>query len=676
MSRGIYRLYIIDRAHIVDIQELISSPFRLLLVCGVLCCFIFIGTAAAGQDMSNDPTDLFEFSIEELMEVEVISASKKPESIYEAPSIMSVVSQDEIKVYGDRNLHQLLQRQASIYTRGSYMYPNNMASFRGDMPTHLDLHTLILFNGRPIRESGFGGLNFPVYMTFPLESLESVEIIRGPGSVLYGTNAFSGVIDLRSKAIPDKNEFSVSGMSGSYGYYETTASGGGRIGDYGFVGAIRTSGQNGYNYSLTDGVGVSGAMPDKQMNVSGNAHIENGDLTFDIFATSMESFHVGPIPFWSVPGHVFRVNKLFVNAGYKTDLNDKTRLELNLTYNLHENDFSGFPTGDVTLHSSDMLGEATLFYNPVENLDLVFGYLLEYQMNFEGSAYESIPLYQKQPQSLYFQGDYQLSDAVKFVGGTQWQRSAQGVEDLISRFGLNITPSENWGIKLMRGEAFRAPFSLETDVYDIPILVGNDDLTPETITTYDAQLYFKDEKTYAAATYFNSTIDRLIIRDTSVSPTSFINGGTQRIHGIELETKRFLTNNWHILGSFTYQEGGQSPDINKSVVPHTMLKVGTDYTWDWGSVGLFYSFFSKPPRLASETVVNPEPGALNLLSLNLRIDPSRWLDIPKGRSALTFRVENLFNEQIYVPDFNRSGNPNSLPDGPGMTFYGGFEVHF
>ena len=67
---------------------------------------------------------------------------------------------------------------------------------------------------------------------------------------------------------------------------------------------------------------------------------------------------------------------------------------------------------------------------------------------------------------------------------------------------------------------------------------------------------------------------------------------------------------------------------------------------------------------------------MNLLSLNVRVDPAKWLYIPKGRCMLTFKVENLFDEDIYIPEFQRGGNPNSLPDGPGRTFYCGLKMYF
>ena len=650
---------------------------RLMLIILVLFVLIFHGdTFSAEPNEPPEPIDYFNMDIEQLLNVEVSVASKKDEPQYEAPGVVVVVPRNEIEIYGDRNLHQLLQRQPSIYTRGSYMYPNNLASFRGDMPTHLDLHNLILLNGRPIRESSWGGTNFPVYMTFPLEALESVELVRGPGSVLYGTNAFTGVVNLKSRPIPEQSKVSVSGMGGSYGYYETTLTTGGKQGDFGHITSVRTAGQDGYDYRITDGMGVYQKHNDRYSSVSGMSHIDYRGLTVDVFATSLETFHVGVLPFWAVPGHQYRLNKLFANAGYSFPIHDKADLEVNITHNLQESDVAGFPTGKVDADASDLLGELTLFAKPLENLNAVFGYLMELRKNYkEDDGDESTILpYTRRPKSFYAQGDYKFSEFVKLICGAQWNSPDPGSEDWISRLGIIITPFEKWGFKLLRGEAFRAPFEIETSLYDLPVLVGNENLEPEKITTYDAQIFFHDKKNQAALTYFNSSVENLIIRNNSVVPSSFMNGGKQWFDGIELEAKHIFNPHWHLLGSAMYQNNKETSDINPSTAPDYMAKIGTAYTWDSGSVSIFYSHFSKPPRLATEVVVNPEPDALNLISFNLRIDACHWFEVPKERIILVFRVENLLNEGIYVTEFNRGGNPNSLPDGPGTTFYAGLTV--
>ena len=136
----------------------------------------FICSLALAQDELHIE-DLVNMDLEDLLRVEVSVASKKPESLFEAPGVVVVVPRDELEIYGDRNLHQLLQRQASSYTRSSFVYTDNLTGFRGDMSTHAEMHTLVLFNGRPIRESAQGH-NVNMYTTFPLAGIESIELIR------------------------------------------------------------------------------------------------------------------------------------------------------------------------------------------------------------------------------------------------------------------------------------------------------------------------------------------------------------------------------------------------------------------------------------------------------------------------------------------------------------------
>ncbi len=251
-------------------------------------------------DPSTDENDFAHMDIEELMEVEISVASKKAEPLTEAPGVVSVVPRDEFVAFGDRNLWQLMQRQPSIFAERSFAFSDNLVSFRGDLSTHQDRHTLILFNGRPIRESALG-YSFPVYMAFPLTSLESVEIIRGPGSVLYGTNAFTGVINLKSRPVPDELEILVSGMGGSYGYYDTTVSAAGRSGALGFLTDLRAAGQNGWPYRLYDSLDVYGEDRDYNRSFSGTAHMDYRGLTFDVFAADLDIFTMGALPYLVQP---------------------------------------------------------------------------------------------------------------------------------------------------------------------------------------------------------------------------------------------------------------------------------------------------------------------------------------------------------------------------------------
>ncbi|MBN2021051.1 MAG: TonB-dependent receptor [Sedimentisphaerales bacterium] len=662
------------------------------LICFLLCIAGAAAQATTAGEQPVEKNEIFALSIEELMDVDVTTASKKAESLYEAPGVMTVIPREEIEAYGDRDLHQLLQRQPSVYTRDVYPYTDNVAGFRGDMSMVTDSHTLILFNGRPIRESA-QGLNVNMYKALPLSVLESVELIRGPGSVLYGSNAFTGIVNLKPR-VPDKNEISVSAMTGSYGYYKSDVTVGGKAGEFGYTTAFQVAGQQGYPYEMTDGAGVYDEDNKQYKSYSGIAHLNYENFTFDGFWSDYDAFAIGVVPFWSNPHKSFRDKKLFLNAGYQIPMHERVKLELNATYNMQENGLTSFKPEIIQNNTSDILGEATLFVEPVDNFNLVLGYLYEQRSNYHpdgnyhagGDKYQSIRSYRHEPQSFYAQGDYKVDKYLKLIAGTQWNKSSYGCSDWISRFGLIITPFDKWGVKLLRGEAFRAPTTVETDLYDPGILRGNSNLEPETITTYDAQLFYHGEKTYAAVTYFHSKVEKLIIYDTSAVPDmSYMNGGTHSFDGIEFEGKYFFTPSWHVLCSYMHQENEADAGLNPTVVPENMFKLGTAYKWDWGTASAFYVLFGNPPEIyypslsppfGSTLVVNKEPEEIHLVNMNLDLDVSKWMGLNKGQSALMLRVENLFDEKIFVPTLAYSGTPNSFPYSSGRTWFVGWKLSF
>jgi outer membrane receptor protein involved in Fe transport len=469
-------------------------------------------------------------------------------------------------------------------------------------------------------------------------------------------------------------------MMGSYDYYESDVTARGRSGDFGYIAAFRVAGQQGFRYRMTDALGVLGKDNKHERSASAMAHLAYRDLSLDIFASDMDLFHMGVMPFWFIPDHELRNKRLFTNLGYRIPIGDRASLELNATCNIQENSLSSPAITRIANNSVDLLGEATLYANPIDNFNIVLGYVQEYRRTYrpDDDDFQSIAAYKYHPRAIYAQGDYKIGDIVKLVAGTQWNETAQGDKDLVSRYGIVITPTEKWGVKLLRGEAFRGAIAMESDLAD-PLLTGNKNLKPETVTTYDAQLFYHDEKTYAAVTYFHSVLESQILFDTP--PVTYINGkGKQKYDGIELEAKRILTPNWHVIGSFTHQQNKTASSLDPTVVPENMFKMGTAYTGEWGAASLFYVLYGKPPQTYFPSVptlmVNPAPEPVNLVNLNIDIDPSKFLGLAKKQATLTFRIENLFNEKIYVPALAYSGSPNSFPYGPGRMWFLGLKIVF
>ncbi len=177
-----------------------ASRFSLALPLVTLASLSFSRSSLA----QSQPDETFSGTADELLELEqllVTTASKSAERIADAPGVVSVISAEDIRNFGARNLLEVLDRAPATYGIGSYLYPQNVLSIRGDVLTHFDNHVLLLFDGRPVRESIYGGLNAAIYTSFPVEAIERIEVIRGPGSVLYGTNAYAGVVNVITKPV-------------------------------------------------------------------------------------------------------------------------------------------------------------------------------------------------------------------------------------------------------------------------------------------------------------------------------------------------------------------------------------------------------------------------------------------------------------------------------------------
>ena len=135
--------------------------------------------------------------------------------------MISVLTQDEIRRFGGTTLADLLIRIPGLVGSSIYMTDRSVISPRGDQLRPSSSNVLLLINGRPVREQLEGGIKSEVLESFPIDVIERIEVIKGPGSVLYGTKAVSAVINVITKT-PERNGVTVSGM-GTDGGFNTSA---------------------------------------------------------------------------------------------------------------------------------------------------------------------------------------------------------------------------------------------------------------------------------------------------------------------------------------------------------------------------------------------------------------------------------------------------------------------
>lgn len=143
---------------------------------------------------SPTPTDISLFDLEALLDTEVASATKTERKTSEAPSIISVVTQEQADEFGWRSLNDILYRQPGFFPARDY--ERRTAGFRGQFESWNNNHLLLLIDGVPFNDNETGGA-FTWEIT-PLFFMKNVEITRGPGSALYGSTAVNGVLAINT----------------------------------------------------------------------------------------------------------------------------------------------------------------------------------------------------------------------------------------------------------------------------------------------------------------------------------------------------------------------------------------------------------------------------------------------------------------------------------------------
>ncbi len=160
-----------------------------------------------------DDSDLIEMSLGDLLNMEVESASRQKESLREAPVPVTVITKEMIKQAGIRNIHEALITFVPGYTDAEDRNELNFAP-RGIYATSQQ-KVLIMINGHRINSRSY--LTAQPDYGIALHNVERIEILRGPGSSLYGNVALSGVVNLITKKGKDVNGTMVDGSFGNAG---------------------------------------------------------------------------------------------------------------------------------------------------------------------------------------------------------------------------------------------------------------------------------------------------------------------------------------------------------------------------------------------------------------------------------------------------------------------------
>ena len=512
----------------------------------------------------EDLKDITEIPLEELSKLEIYSASKFNQKISEAPASISIVTAADIQYYGYRTFDDILRNTTGFYVTydRNYAYVGSRGfGLTGDYNSRV----LLLIDGHRLNDNIYGSVSIGTDFPISLDLIDRVEIVRGPGSSLYGTNAFFAVINVITKRGRAFNGGYFSAEAGSRQAYQGTATFG-------------QSYSNGIEFLFSAAYMDSRGYRrlyfpefDSPENNDGIAEDADTDRSFNVFAS------VSYRAFTAQAAYKNR-EKRFPTAAFGVAFNDRrsqttdTTAYLDLKFersfrnnwNVLARTFvdsyrsdGSYPYDESTDESEFTIinwdkvsgrwwgGEAQITRKIAGRHHLTAGTEWRYsfrgnQINYDESEYY-LYLDSREKTSeaaVYFQGELALRDNLLISAGVRHDHYSTFGGTTNPRFGLVYSPWERTTAKLLYGHAFRAPNLFELYYQDGFSSKGNPGLQPENIKTLEFVLeqYIGRKFRIAGSAYKYWVQDQITqATDPADGLIIFINSGDINAQGIEFE---------------------------------------------------------------------------------------------------------------------------------------------
>jgi len=657
---------------------------------------------------SKDSTDKDITTKEELLlfyeEKDLVIATKRATPLRKAPAIASIITAEDIKNMGARNLMDVLKMSTgigiSINEFGRYMF-----EVRG-IRTATSEKILVMIDGHRLNESYTGSALANIYNDLPVENIKQIEIIRGPGSALYGANAFAAVINIVTKSADDIKGFDISATGGNFDTKKFNVLGGKSFDKFQISGAVDYINTEGPKLVIDKdrfaGQSYTAAPGRTDQNLEKTdvfLKASYGDLTFKgQYVNKDRGAYIGNA--YALTDENFITYRNFWNElSYKQELTEGLSSSLRLYFDQFEQDakvelfpegFTStagtFPDGALAravLKNRTLGTEIQFEYEISDNNQLIFGGLYEnirqfdvkhftnYNPTTSVSALEPLGSFQeityrwnfnkdtrREIWAVFIQDEWDIRDNLNITAGVRYDHYSEFGKTLNPRAGIVWGFMDNADLKLLYGQAFRAPNFVELYNANNPTVVGNPDLKPEKIRTYEMAVGYRFTDNFRIdVDYFTNLIDDLIVRDASVSPARYANKQGARVRGIEIElTGNYTPSNYWRL-SYIYQEPKDS-DTKKRLpdVPSQRATASLNYGFSRYLIShVDVLWTGSRPRASGDTREKMPPYTtvdLALIAKNIY----KNLEI-KGS------VHNLFDKRYRDPDTSGSSKliPNDFP---------------
>lgn len=553
-------------------QGMILNKKRVLAMC--VCATLLQGTAFAAEATTQEDV-IPEYNLGEVIE----TATRTKLSEKKVPMANEVITAEDIKKSGATNVREALRTALSVDVMEAGMVGNKV-SIRG-MGTN---HSLILVDGqRMAGENTSATMNVYELNRVNLNDVERIEIIRGAGSSLYGSDAMGGVINIITKkaAIPETTVGAFTGSKESGGYFNHSSGQQGKV-SYKIGGnftkermRVEDGSSNMYGPKRYLNLGVNYDL-DANRGLELKADFFKEQLAADSLATATAAFG----------------KEWYNNTRSDYSLNyygnfDRHNYNLKTSYSLLKKSSDAI-TG--TVHSdwdeqrySNFTVEGKDSYKMDDKNLLTFGGEFnrgEYESTRMGAGGDGVYNTTKygitKPSShknmdtyaFYVQDEYQVNDKLFLVPSVRYDHHSSFGSEVSPKLGATYNITEGLRVKANYGLGYRAPTSYELySQMDRTMgrmrvqVVGNPDLDPEKSTSFDIALEGENGKSSGKFGFFHSKVDNLITTSNMqviMSPTGMIyrtqyeNVDEAKIKGLEGQYKYDFDNNWSAKATYTY----------------------------------------------------------------------------------------------------------------------------
>ena len=490
---------------------------------------------------ADDTFNIADLDLENLLDEVVISASKHEETLEETPANVYIITSKTMAIYGCQSIADALTLVPGIYITDDYSYSQigvRGLAFAGDWNSHV----MLMIDGRPVLDQYSGSSSIDV-SGLDISNIDRIEVVKGPASSLYGSNAFLGIVNLitksenRNSAVLNNSyfentRFTKNNLFLDYHFdnnikFKLTGSwldrGGNKLFFKEFSDmedeTLFALDEEGFNQFYLDSADFTGGYSDRRNTREAfftHSTISWKNLALTVHAArqknGVSSSFYGSV--FNRPENHYDEYMAYADLIYFDHLTSNlelyTRLSVqhyhwkdHILYNYYaEEDSPDYLPGPVWIdeeHDQAYSAEARIRYDFNKSNTAILGTEVQFhEIRHESGEADTggddiveniIPAdnveYNGEIFNLYFMDEHRFTNRIKAVGGLHFNYFTYTTGKVMPKAALVVKPYDKGTLKFIASRGFRSPSFYQLTFDDGDFFIGNPDLEPELISSYE-----------------------------------------------------------------------------------------------------------------------------------------------------------------------------------------------